>query len=159
MYAEDTQNGFLPDTGTITRYKIPSGPGIRVDDGLQEGSEVSIFYDPMIAKLIAYSSNRSEAIVKLKNAIQDYTIIGVETTLPFCDFVLNQKDFIAGNFDTNFVAKHYHPENNFGTDSEEEKIAAIFAAYLKENQSENSVMLAPNPENNSSKWKSRKYTI
>ena len=156
VYSEDPANGFLPDTGTLTHYKTPTGPGIRVDDGYAQGGEISMFYDPMIAKLIAYAPTRSEAIFKLKDAIQSYEIEGVETTLPFCEFVLNHSDFVNGNFDTNFVAKNYPPAELIKPSPEEEKIAALFAAYFMEfcnnpeaiEETQNFVPV--------SKWKSRK---
>ena len=101
--AEDSFNNFMPDTGIIELYEIPKGNGVRVDDCTKQGSEVSIYYDPMISKLIVHADNRKEAIDKMINAINSYTIYGVKTTLSFCKFVLNHSDFRLGNFDTGFI--------------------------------------------------------
>ena len=80
---------FLPDIGTLETYITPTSDGIRVDDGFDQGMDIPIYYDPMIAKLIAHGNNRQDAIDKLKKAILDYKIEGVKTTLPFGTFVLN----------------------------------------------------------------------
>ena len=101
--AEDPFNNFLPDTGIIELYDLPHGDGIRVDDCTKIGSEISIYYDPMISKLIVHSENRDQAIQKMLKAIDDYTIYGVKTTLPFCKFALNHPKFRNGDFDTRFV--------------------------------------------------------
>ena len=101
--AEDPYNDFLPDTGFIELYELPKGDGIRVDDCTKKGSEVSIYYDPMISKLIVHASSRLKAIEKMTKAIDNYMIYGVKTTLPFCKFALNHPDFKSGNFDTRFV--------------------------------------------------------
>ena len=83
--AEDPFNNFLPDTGIIELYEIPKGNGVRVDDCTKQGSEISIYYDPMISKLIVHAASRKEAIDKMINAINHYTIYGVKTTLPFAN--------------------------------------------------------------------------
>lgn len=128
VYAEDPENNFLPDTGTLTTYKRPQGAGVRVDDGYEEGMEIPIFYDPMIAKLITYGKDRPEAIARMKRAIREYKIIGIKTTLPFCEFVLDHPDFVDGSFTTKFVEQHYTPDRIKKEPSEDlKKIAAIFA--------------------------------
>ncbi|HSN61963.1 MAG TPA: acetyl-CoA carboxylase biotin carboxylase subunit, partial [Ferruginibacter sp.] len=108
--AEDPLNNFLPSIGTLTKYEKPSGEGIRVDDGYEEGMSISIYYDPMIAKLVVHGKTRTEAIQKMLQAIKDYKIEGVATTLPFGTFVFEHEAFFSGNFDTNFVKKYYTPE-------------------------------------------------
>ncbi len=104
---EDPFNDFLPSIGTLTKYNPPSGHFIRVDDGYTAGMEIPLEYDPMIGKLIVHGNNRLDAIAKLKQAILDFEISGVDTTLPFGLFVLNHPDFIHGNFDTHFISSHY----------------------------------------------------
>lgn len=106
VYAEDTRNGFVPSTGTLTRYRPPVGDGIRVDDGYAEGMDIPIHYDPMISKLIVHAPIRSEAIEKMIAAIADYEVEGVETTLSFGKFAVDHKDFRSGHFDTHFVGKY-----------------------------------------------------
>ena len=107
VYAEDALAGFKPSIGTLERYKIPAGEGIRVDHGFIEGQEIPIYYDPMIAKLIIYGHNRNDALEKMKKAINDYEIVGVETTLDFGAFVLNHPDFKSGEYDTKFVDTYF----------------------------------------------------
>ena len=125
--AEDPFNNFLPDTGVIELYEIPSGKGIRVDDCTHVGSEVSIYYDPMISKLIVHGKNREEAIEKMIKAIEQYTIYGVKTTLPFCYYALNHSDFKSGNFDTSFVSLYLEDfKNNTSIDNNEAGLAAIY---------------------------------
>src|SRR6478735_5234208 len=91
VYAEDPLNNFLPSIGTLSTYVKPMGEDVRVDDGYEEGMSIPIYYDPMIAKLITYGRDRTEAIQKMKAAIADYTIEGVETTLPFGNFVMDHE--------------------------------------------------------------------
>ena len=109
VYAEDVSNNFVPDTGTLEVYRRPSGEGIRVDDGVCEGQEVSVYYDPMLAKLIAWGPDRETARLRLIKAIDSYIIVGLKTTLRFGRFVLEHPDFISGRFDTGFVAKNFSP--------------------------------------------------
>jgi len=106
VYAEDTLNGFVPDIGTLERYRIPSGRSVRVDDAFVEGMEIPIYYDPMIAKLVVWGKTREDAIRRCIEAIDEYQISGVKTTLDFGKYVLKHEAFVSGNFDTNFV-KHY----------------------------------------------------
>ncbi len=142
VYAEDTVGGFIPATGTLTRYRIPHGEGIRVDDGYREGMDIPIHYDPMIAKLIVHAPSRLEAIEKMKLAIKAYEIEGVETTLEFGEFAIAHPAFKSGQFDTRFV-ENYMPEFLL----REEKInhtLARFAAWHFENQK--SVLVLPDME-------------
>jgi len=127
VYAEDPKNDFLPDIGTLSAYKIPEGDGIRVDDGFDEGMEIPIYYDPMIAKLVVHAADRNAAIEKTIKAIDNYIIDGVKTTLDFGKFVLQHPAFISGNFDTKFVEKYYHPKK---INTNELKIASIIATQL-----------------------------
>jgi acetyl-CoA carboxylase biotin carboxylase subunit len=131
--AEDPLNNFLPSIGNLEKYEIPVGEGIRVDDGYEEGMEIPIYYDPLLAKLIAYAETRDEAIQKLIEAIDNYTIEGVQTTLPFGKFVLQHPAFINGNFDTNFIKSYYSNEIYEASQSDEMEVAAIFGVqhYLK----------------------------
>ncbi len=134
VYAEDPTNNFLPDIGTLTTYRLPQGPGVRVDDGFEEGMTIPIHYDPMIAKLIVHGASREEAIARMERAIDDYAIAGVETTLPFCRFVMGHKSFRSGMYDTLFVRDHFRPELLDGTDPDEMAVAAMVAAHLKEEE-------------------------
>ncbi len=130
VYAEDPANNFLPDIGTLTTYRPPQGPGVRVDDGFEEGMTIPIHYDPMIAKLITHGATRAEAIGRMERAIDDYAIAGVETTLPFCRFTMGHPAFQSGKYDTHFVRDHFKPEFLLGTDGEEMAVAALVAGHL-----------------------------
>jgi propionyl-CoA carboxylase alpha chain len=133
--AEDPLNNFLPDVGKLVMYQRPQGHGIRVDDGYEEGMEIPIYYDPMIAKLIVHAKDRTVAIDKMIRAINEFKIVGVETTLDFCKFVLSHPDFVSGKFDTNFVAKYFQPELLAEPLSEEEKeVLSIFAGAYYESE-------------------------
>jgi acetyl/propionyl-CoA carboxylase alpha subunit len=129
VYAEDPANNFLPDIGTLQVYKKPVGEGVRVDDGFEEGMTIPIYYDPMIAKLVVHANTRDEAIVKMIKAIDEYRIIGVETTLDFCKFVLSHESFKSGNFNTHFVAEYFRPDYLTAPVTKEfEELAAIVSA-------------------------------
>jgi acetyl-CoA carboxylase, biotin carboxylase subunit len=132
VYAEDPTNNFLPDIGTLTTYKRPQGPGVRVDDGFEEGMEIPIYYDPMIAKLVTYGKNRQEAIEKMIRAIDEYQITGIETTLPFGRFVMEHEAFRSGNFDTKFIERYFKDPSVLKQPSspEEEEIGAVLAGLF-----------------------------
>ncbi|GAB4127827.1 MAG: acetyl-CoA carboxylase biotin carboxylase subunit [Raineya sp.] len=119
VYAEDPKNNFLPDIGKLQTYKRPQGAGIRIDDGFEQGMEIPIYYDPMIAKLIATGKNREEAISRMIRAIEEYQITGIETTLNFCKYVLEHPVFVSGKFDTNFVKNYFIPEKLQSSPSKE----------------------------------------
>ncbi|WP_373523922.1 acetyl-CoA carboxylase biotin carboxylase subunit [Aquiflexum sp.] len=110
VYAEDPKNNFLPDIGNLQTYIRPHGPGIRVDDGFEQGMDIPIYYDPMIAKLIVHDESREKAIIKMIHAIDDYQITGIETTLAFCKFVMEHAEFKSGRFNTKFVEQFFSPE-------------------------------------------------
>lgn len=125
VYAEDSLNNFLPNTGNLKRYRIPKGENIRVDNGFEEGMDVPIYYDSMLSKLIAFGNNRAEAIQRMISAIDNYEVEGVSTTLPFGKFVCGHEAFISGNFDTNFVKKYYTAELLKKEQNKEARLAAL----------------------------------
>ena len=139
VYAEDPKNNFLPDIGTLQTYQTPKGPGVRVDDGFEQGMEIPIYYDPMIAKLITFGKDRTEAIERMIRAIDEYQITGIQTTLGFGKFVMQHPAFISGDFNTHFVEKHFKPEFLEEYEEEEALIAAILGAQLMQEQSKNAV--------------------
>lgn len=141
VYAEDPLNDFLPSVGKLETYKLPTGEGVRVDNGFEEGMDVPIYYDPMLSKLITYGKNRDEAIQLMLKAIEDYHIEGVQTTLPFGKFVFEHEAFRTGNFDTHFVKNYYSPEVLKAKTNEEAKIAAIIA--LKKYQEDQKLLRIP----------------
>jgi len=129
VYAEDPLNDFLPSVGTLETYRPPSGEGIRVDDGFKEGMDVPIYYDPMLSKLITYGKTREEAIEIMLDAIKEYKVKGVQTTLPFGSFVFSHEAFRSGNFDTHFVKKYYSPEKIRENEANQAEVAALIALY------------------------------
>ena len=151
VYAEDPTNDFLPSIGRLTRYRIPSGPGIRVDDGLREDMDIPIHYDPMIAKLVVYADNRIAAIQAMEDAIGEYEIAGVQTTLPFGTFVMRSEPFRSGNFDTHFVQDHFRADL-LNADSASIEVAARVAAKL---QRENAARLRVESLNGDTTWQQR----
>jgi acetyl-CoA carboxylase biotin carboxylase subunit len=130
VYAEDPKNNFLPDIGKLITYRTPSGAGVRVDDGMEEGMSIPIFYDPMIAKLIVHGKDRNEAIRRMVRAIDDYQITGCQTTLAFCRWAIQHEAFVSGNFDTHFVKKYFDPSVLEFRDEDTELIAALMASEL-----------------------------
>ncbi|MCB0631681.1 MAG: acetyl-CoA carboxylase biotin carboxylase subunit [Saprospiraceae bacterium] len=148
VYAEDPLNNFLPDIGKLSVYEAPKGPGIRVDDGYQAGMDIPIYYDPMLAKLITYAENRPAAIARMLDAIEQFRIDGVRTTLPFGQFVCRHPAFLSGDFDTNFVKKHFRPEAIEEIDRKEAEVAALLALHWFENNREQIQL----PNTVSSEW-------
>jgi len=130
VYAEDPENDFLPDIGTLETYKKPTGDGVRVDDGFEEGMAIPIYYDPMISKLITHDSDRASCIHKMTRAIKNYEIKGIKTTLPFCNYAINHEAFTSGDFDTHFVKNYYSAEHLKNEADALKKKAAIFMSYL-----------------------------
>jgi len=156
VYAEDPQNNFLPDIGKLISYTRPQGPGIRVDDGFDEGMDIPIYYDPMIAKLIVHAEDRQAAIEKMVRAIDDYKITGIQTTLDFCRFAITHSAFTSGNFDTKFVENFFDPEvlNNSFSQEEEELLAALSVEFFVKGKPSTSV--GKELENRSkSQWRNR----
>jgi acetyl/propionyl-CoA carboxylase alpha subunit len=158
VYAEDPANNFLPDIGKLVTYQRPSGPGVRVDDGFEEGMDIPIYYDPMIAKLISHGKNRDEAIQRMVRAIGDYKITGCQTTLPFCSWAIQHEAFVSGNFDTHFVKKYFSPEVLLREDEDEMTIAGMAAvlAFLKKNVSSGGIKNEPLSV---SKWKANRSAV
>lgn len=129
IYAEDPFNDFMPDTGIISYHRQPAGYGVRLDSGVESGSEVTIHFDPMLSKLITFGKDRLEAISRIEMALKNYQIKGVQTIIPFLLQVMQHPEFRYGWFDTGFI------EHSFDFDSlekmklEQEEIIAAIAAY------------------------------
>ncbi|SKB89113.1 acetyl-CoA carboxylase biotin carboxylase subunit [Daejeonella lutea] len=151
VYAEDPANNFLPDIGNLQTYITPKGPGVRVDDGFEQGMDIPIYYDPMIAKLITHGKDRQEAIERMIRAIDEYTITGIQTTLGFGKYVMQHPAFISGDFDTHFVSKYFSPDDLKSSDEEEAMIAAVIAAKFMKNDSPSALL--ENSTESTSAWK------
>jgi acetyl-CoA carboxylase biotin carboxylase subunit len=159
VYAEDPTNNFLPDIGNLKTYKRPQGSGVRVDDGFEEGMDIPIYYDPMIAKLITYSATRTQAIDRMIRAIEEYDITGVQTTLGFCKYVMQHQAFRSGNFDTHFVKKHFTPENLSNFKPDEEMIAAILSTMAFEKKQVNTTVQEKQETPQVSNWKRNRIKL
>ena len=162
VYAEDPQNNFLPDIGRLATYVRPQGPGVRVDDGFEQGLDIPIYYDPLLAKLVTYGADRAEAIARMLRAIAEYQITGIETTLPFGTFVLNHPAFVSGNFDTNFVRDHFRPAAlapRPPDDATAQVAAALVALLLSEQRPPTPLTAGEAPEASASAWRRNRLGV
>ncbi len=134
IYAEDPLSDFYPSIGLINELQEPTGNGIRIESGIKGSSEISIYYDPLIAKLVCTGRDRKGAINRTIQALNDYVITGLKTNLAFCNFVMEHKKFRDGDFDTNFVNEHFKPEylNRF-ENKEKAVLAAVAAVHAHNN--------------------------
>jgi acetyl-CoA carboxylase, biotin carboxylase subunit len=149
VYAEDPDNNFLPSPGKITRLKLPQGSGVRDDGGIYEGSEISIYYDPMISKFATYGRTRAEAIDRMRRALQEYEVGGIKTTLPFFREIVEDEEFIEGKLDTGFIARFNERKKPKDVDETERDLALIASAMAfggkqttNQNQAETNVRTA-----------------
>ncbi len=158
VYAEDPTNNFLPDIGRLNVYRRPSGPGIRVDDGFEEGMDIPIYYDPMISKLIVHAGTREEAMDRMVRAIDEYKISGVKTTLPFCRFVMLHPAFRSGDFDTHFINRYYKAEMlTEELNMEEKEALALLVANISQTTQVASSPAVDSSQTNNSAWKKRAW--
>jgi len=133
VYAEDSFDNFMPSIGVLKHYSEPKSNHVRVDGGYVQGDEVSVFFDPLISKLIVWGDNRIKAIQLMREAIDNYDIRGLETTLPFGRYVMNHDAFVSGHFDTSFVDQYFNRDIITDINEKEGKIAAIVAFKLYDN--------------------------
>lgn len=143
IYAEDSFNNFLPSTGPILSYSPPSGPGVRVDSGFDNGSQITVHYDPLISKLVCWSNTRQAAINRMIRALSEYIIGGMITNISFLKIIIDHPSFRKGEFDINFLNDEFmNSIKNFENNKDMKEIeytAAIFAAVLKSNSSVNNL--------------------
>ncbi len=124
VYAEDVENNFAPSIGRLEKYDLRLEDGMRLDDGYREGMEVPIYYDPMLSKLIVHANNRKEAIDLMRRAIDNFTIQGIESTLPFGQFVMNHPAFVSGDFTTKFVAEYWNQREDLTAEQQQAVLKA-----------------------------------
>jgi len=146
IYAEDGENNFMPSIGTIVHYSEPEGPGIRVDSGIMSGMDIGIHYDPIMAKLIVHAPDRTTAIAKMTDALEQFKILGVKTSRRFMIEVLNHPEFVAGRTYTSFIDDHMSRRET-GSDAYQAAAAAVASA------------LALSPSRTSSGGESRKTMV
>ncbi len=150
IYAEDPADNFLPSTGLLKKHRIPTGSGIRVDAGVEEGQQITINYDPMISKLSVHGPDREIARKRMLRALDEYEIAGCRTTIPFCEFTLNHPAFIEAKYDTHFVKDHFTPKDMQVSQAIED--VALASVLLKKNREGNSEPVLNGHEAAQSMW-------
>lgn len=154
IYAEDSLNNFAPSVGRISNHSVPHGVGIRIDTGIDTNSEVSIYYDPILSKLVTFGSDREEAISRMLYALKNYLVTGVTTNIPFCKWIIQHQDFVKNKFNINFIGyeiENYLNEKKDTKELSDEMIASIIVSSLVFNEKRSSIpKLNFVPEHN--KW-------
>ena len=151
--AEDPFNDFMPSTGIINQSLLPAGPGVRVDSGIYSGFEISPYYDALIAKLIVHEATRPEAMDRMKRALEEYRVIGVKTNIPFHQHLLDNPDFIKGDFNTQFVEDVLPSLSSISKDQSLSKIAALVATLVAHEQNQASALNIQRSQKKLSNWK------
>ncbi|MFZ6026413.1 MAG: acetyl-CoA carboxylase biotin carboxylase subunit [Chloroflexota bacterium] len=151
--AEDAYNDFLPSTGRITHTALPTGPGIRVDTGVYVGFEITPYYDSLISKLIVWGETRGEAILRMRRALEEYRIIGVNTNIPFHQHLLDSHRFMGGQFDTGFVEGRFSMMTPEDEKLYRPEIAAVLATLVAHQQTERAAHVIRRDERDTSNWK------
>jgi acetyl-CoA carboxylase biotin carboxylase subunit len=154
IYAEDADGGFLPSPGRITSLRVPSGPGIRDDGWAETGTDVPIFYDPLISKLIAWGEDRPAAITRMRRALLEYEVCGIQTSLPFFQWMLGQPGFAAAQFHTEFLdglLQHRGGEGFSEVDPSAEEVAAVAACIAEAFEEQRPAAAGPSVQ----AWRSR----
>lgn len=155
--AEDAENNFMPSTGKITYINQPSGNGIREDTGIEEGDEISIYYDPMISKLIAYGKDREDASDKMKRALKEYKITGIKTNISFLLSLLECKEFEEGNYNTQFIEKNFLKRESVKAEPDDDTAAAIALAAILYRENKNpKLKITVSNGDHASNWKNKR---
>ncbi|MDP7545204.1 MAG: hypothetical protein QGG31_05465, partial [Anaerolineales bacterium] len=148
--AEDPDHDFIPSVGAITTSMLPTGPGVRVDTGVYPGYIVSPHYDSMISKVICWGETRGEALLRMRRALEEYRIVGVKTTIPFHQKLLDSHRFMAGQFNTSFLDVDFRVEERAGPDAE---TAAVFATLAAHQSQQQAARVVQRGERDTSNWK------
>jgi acetyl-CoA carboxylase biotin carboxylase subunit len=152
--AEDPYNDFLPSVGMVTSLYEPTGPGVRVESGIYEGFEVSLYYDPLIAKLAVWGETRAEALLRMRRALSEYRIVGVKTTIPFHQRILDSTNFLGGVYDTSFLERLTLEEKD---NLEHAEAAAIVATLLAHQRRQAALVVTPSQMGNLSGQNAWRY--
>ena len=158
IYAEDPSRKFAPSPGVIRYINLPQGPGVRNDNGVYSGYTVPLFYDPMLSKLICHAATRPEAISRMRRALQEYRVEGIQTTIPFFSWLMQQPDFAAGKFDTSFVDRlvgEMNLEQREGNGIVDAALAAAAIVAFEESQQ----VRLPNDSDSPWKWAGREDAL
>jgi acetyl/propionyl-CoA carboxylase alpha subunit len=151
--AEDPCNNFAPSPGTITTLHLPGGPGVRVDTHLYAGYTISVFYDPLIAKLATWGLSRQEAIRRMRNALEEFKIEGVKTTIPFHKQIMEDEDFLKGAIHINFVDERIEKLIPVKALTEEEIVALIAALANQKGEAKVRALIPKREQKGVSLWK------
>lgn len=132
LYAEDPRSNFLPSSGLLYKYRLPARPHLRIDNGYEEGGIVPLYYDPLLAKIIAWGETRTEAIARLQQALRETVVLGVEHNADFIQFVLGHPLFQEGRMHTHFVDEHFDPKllDQTPLTPEEQEVARAVAHWI-----------------------------
>jgi len=149
--AEDPYNNFLPSIGKVALHLAPTGPGVRLDSGIYAGSEITPYYDSMLAKLVVWGSNRPQAIRRLSRALSEYRIMGLRTNLPFHQKLVDSHHFISGKFDTGFVEHYFNPAVD--PETLDPETAAIIATLVAHQDRQQAAQIIASSERDTSNWK------
>ena len=152
VYAEDSVK-FLPSPGTINALTVPAGPGVRDDSGVTEGSVISVYYDPMISKLCTWGNTRTEAIERMRRALDEYHVGGIKTNLAFHRLAMQHPAFVAGQYDTSFIEKHKAELTPAPPTVQQIQHAAIAAAVHAASQITEAAINTPEQQNGISAWR------
>lgn len=150
--AEDPYQQFLPNIGTVKSYETPSGPGIRVDDFMEPNTEIPIYYDNMISKLVVWGATREEAIARMKRAIEEYVITGIQTTLPFGTYVMNHPKFVEGDFNTHFIQTYFNASELHSEITDLENLGMAAAAFFQQEKTQTVFSQNTDTNEGSSEW-------
>jgi len=158
VYAENPASNFLPDPGPLKRHAAPSGFGVRVDAGVEEGGEVLIHYDPMISKLTTWGRDRTMAIDRMIRALDEYEVAGMSTTIPFCRFAMQHDGFREGDFTTHFVDQEFDPSALELEDPERDELVALAATlyYARTQEEEAPTITSGDGQAGTSPWRRRR---
>ena len=148
--AEDPFHNFIPSIGTLTTHLLPSGPGVRVDTAMYQGYTIPPFYDSLISKLICFGETRAQAILRLRRALQEYRITGVQTTIPFHQSLVETHRFQAGNFHTRYIEESFQLNN---PEQSHPEIAAVLATIVAHRRSQQAANIVRRPARDTSNWK------
>jgi acetyl-CoA carboxylase biotin carboxylase subunit len=155
--AEDPSEEFLPSTGILTHHEVPNGPGIRVDSGVVENQHITINYDPLLSKLVVHASTRELAIERMYNALSDYKISGVQTTISFCKFVMKHPLFREGDYDTHFIKDNFTSESIQSLKLSDDVQISIASILLESSQNGKTISSTTETETQTQWWSNRRY--
>jgi acetyl-CoA carboxylase biotin carboxylase subunit len=130
VYAEDPAAGFVPSVGRLIGYRPPAGPGVRVDSGVEQDAAISVYYDPMIAKLIVHAADRQQGLDRMARALREFLVLGVQTSIPLHRWLVAHPDVRSGNVDTDWLEREWSPAQAETLEQENAEAVAAVAALL-----------------------------